>query len=48
MESQKEKIICIFNQKKEKPSKQIGKAFEIYLKETTKIKDGFGKNNNKC
>ena len=31
-----EQIYCIFNQTKEFPSKQIGRTFEIYLKEITK------------
>ena len=37
----KEKIICIFNKAKEKPNVQIGKAFEIYLKDFRKTKDEF-------
>ena len=45
MENQlnKEQIYCFFNQTKEFPSKQIGKAFEIYLRELTKTKDNFEK-----
>ena len=49
MENQqnKEQIYCIFNQTKEVPSKQIGKAFEIYLRELTKTKDNLEKNTEK-
>ena len=38
MNTQKEKVYCIFNSKKEKINTQIGKAFEIYLQEI-KTKD---------
>lgn len=46
MQGQKEEIICIFNEKKHKPNKQIGKAFEIYLKEKIEEKSKFGENKN--
>ena len=40
----KEQIYCIFNQTKENINKQIGKAFEIYLRELIKTKDNIEKN----
>ena len=38
-----EQIFCIFNQTKEIPSKQIGRTFEIYLRELTKMKSSVEK-----
>lgn len=41
---EREKIYCIFNETKQKPNIQIGKAFEIYLRELIKTKENIEKN----